>query len=169
VIGGIAIAAWGEPRLTRDVDLKILLSRDDADLLLSILAERYKMLIPNPGESLRKQALVFIQDDLGTRLDLMLADTPYDGLAIQRGREVKIQPGIRIRVCSPEDLIIYKLISTRLRDHEDAESVIQRQGFSLDEKYIIHWLQQFEEAFDNFTLVNEYTRLSKQYKLRRSS
>ncbi len=103
VIGGIAIAAWGEPRLTRDVDLKILLSREDADLLLGILADRYTMLIPNPGESLRKQALVFIQDDLGTRLDLMLADTPYDGLAIQRGREVEIQPGIRIRVCSPED------------------------------------------------------------------
>ena len=31
VIGGIAVAAWGEPRVTRDVDLKILLSREDAD------------------------------------------------------------------------------------------------------------------------------------------
>ena len=26
VIGGVAIGAWGEPRLTRDVDLKIMLN-----------------------------------------------------------------------------------------------------------------------------------------------
>jgi len=168
VIGGIAIAAWGEPRLTRDVDLKILLSREEVDLLLSILETGYKMLIANPGEALRKQGLVFIRDDRGTRLDLMLADTPYDSLAIQRGRDIDIQPGIAIRVCSPEDLIIYKLISTRLRDHEDASSVIQRQGSSLDNKYIIHWLRQFEQALDDSTLVDEYRRLSRQNKMKRS-
>ena len=54
--------------------------------------------------------LKFIQDSLGTRLDLLLADTPYDVTAIQRGRDVEVQPGIVIRLCSPEDLIIYKLI-----------------------------------------------------------
>jgi hypothetical protein len=36
VIGGLAVATWGEPRLTRDVDLKVLLSRQDADRLLDI-------------------------------------------------------------------------------------------------------------------------------------
>lgn len=30
VIGGIAVATWGEPRVTRDVDLKVLLERDDS-------------------------------------------------------------------------------------------------------------------------------------------
>jgi len=30
VIGGMAVAAWGEPRVTRDVDLKVLLNRQDA-------------------------------------------------------------------------------------------------------------------------------------------
>jgi len=164
VIGGIAIAAWGEPRLTRDVDLKILLSRDEREHLLSMLKTGYKMLISNPDEALRKQGLVFIQDDLGTRLDLMLADTPYDRLAIRRGKDVEIQPGIKIRLCTPEDLIIYKLISTRLRDHEDASSVIQRQGSSLDEKYILHWLKQFEQAFDDSTLIDEYSRLSGRFK-----
>ena len=31
VIGGVASALWGEPRVTRDVDLKILLGRDEAE------------------------------------------------------------------------------------------------------------------------------------------
>jgi hypothetical protein len=161
VIGGIAIAAWGEPRLTRDVDLKILLNREEATRLLKVLLPDYSPLIPDPAETIRKQGLVFVRDTLGTRLDLMLADTPYDRQAIQRGREIEINPGIAIHVCSPEDLIIYKLISTRLRDHEDAGSVIRRQGDTLDDGYVMDWLRQFEQALDDSTLVAEYKRLKR--------
>jgi len=103
--------------------------------------------------------MVFVQDTLGTRLDLLLADTPYDVIAINRGREEEIQPGVTIRLCSPEDLILYKLISTRARDHEDARSVIRRQGDILEDDYIIEWLKQFEQALDDSTLVAEYRRL----------
>ncbi len=34
VIGGVAVGVWGEPRVTRDVDVKVLLGRDDAPRLL---------------------------------------------------------------------------------------------------------------------------------------
>ncbi|MGE5224205.1 MAG: hypothetical protein ACM3PY_17345 [Omnitrophica WOR_2 bacterium] len=163
VIGGMAVAAWGEPRLTRDVDLKVLLGRQDADQLLAVLSTNYKPLVPNPRETLRRQALLFIQDSLGTRLDLLLADTPYDVTAIQRGRDVEVQPGVMIHLCSPEDLIIYKLISTRLRDHEDAKGVVRRQGETLDDKYIIDWLRQFEVALDDSTLVNEYLDMRREH------
>lgn len=161
-IGGVAVAVWGEPRVTRDVDLKILLSRSEADQLLDLLADQYNILSSEPATDLRKQGLVFIKDTMGTRLDLLLADTPYDVNAIQRGKHIEVQPGINIRVCSPEDLIIYKLISTRLRDHEDARSVIYRQGEALDDDYITSWLKQFEQALDDSTLVAEYKRLKRE-------
>jgi len=163
VIGGMAVAAWGEPRVTRDVDLKILLGREDADRLLEILSNDYRSLLPNPREKLQKQALVFIQDSLGTRLDLLLADTPYDVMAVQRRRNVEVQPGVAINLCSPEDLIVYKLISTRPRDHEDAKGVVRRQGDLLDDDYIVNWLQQFELALDDSTLVAEYEGLRREY------
>ncbi len=159
VIGGVAVAVWGEPRLTRDADMKVLLERDAADRLLSVLASDYTSLLPDPRQTLRRQAMVFVQDTLGTRLDILLADTPYDVLAIQRGRDVEVQPGVTLRVCSPEDLVIYKLISTRLRDHEDAQGVVHRQGANLDDKYVLKWLRQFEQAFDDPTFVAEYKRL----------
>jgi hypothetical protein len=159
VIGGVAVAVWGEPRLTRDADVKVLLERDDADRLLSVLASDYTSLLPDPRQALRRQAMVFVQDTVGTRLDILLADTPYDVLAIQRGRDVEVQPGLTIRVCSPEDLVIYKLISTRLRDHEDAQGVVHRQGANLDDKYVLDWLRQFEQSFDDSTFVAEYKRL----------
>lgn len=41
VIGGMAVGVWGEPRVTRDVDVKILLGRDDAPRLLEVIAPDY--------------------------------------------------------------------------------------------------------------------------------
>jgi hypothetical protein len=161
VIGGVAVAVWGEPRVTRDVDLKVLLERDDVDRLLAALASDYTSLLPDPRQALRQQAMLFVQDTLGTRLDVLLADTPYDVLAIQRGRDVEVQPGVTIRVCSPEDLVIYKLISTRLRDHEDAKGVVRRQGANLNDNYVLDWLRQFEQALDDSTLVTEYRHFRK--------
>ena len=159
VIGGVAVGAWGEPRVTRDVDLKVLLSRQDANRLLNLISDDYEPLMEDPYETLRKHALVFVKDSLGTRMVLLWADTPYDVAAIERGREVEVESGIVIRVCSPEDLIIYKLISTRPRDYEDAKSVILRQRGLLDDEYVIGWLRQFEQALDDSTLVATYQRL----------
>jgi hypothetical protein len=159
VIGGVAVALWGEPRVTRDVDLKILLGREEAERLLTILFPNYSPLLSDPLRALREQAMLFVQDARGTRLDLLLADTPYDVQAIRRARVAEVEPGATILVCSPEDLVIYKLISTRLRDHEDAGTVIRRQGDALDDGYVLNWLRQFEQALDDSTLVVTYKRL----------
>jgi hypothetical protein len=137
------------------------LGREDAEQLLAALASDYVSLLPDARKALRQQAMAFVQDSAGTRLVLLLADTPYDALAIQRGCDIELQPGVTIRVCSPEDLVIYKLISTRLRDHEDAQGVVRRQGSSLDDEYVLDWLRQFEQALDDSTLVAEYKRLRK--------
>lgn len=161
VIGGVAVGIWGEPRVTRDIDIKVLLKRSEANQLLDILSDDYESLITNPLEALKKQALVFVEDRYGTRLDLLLADTPYDVLAIERGKEIKLEPTSIIRVCTAEDLIIYKMISTRLRDHEDVRGIIRRQGDSLDDGYVIEWLRQFEQAFDITGLEKEYNALRK--------
>jgi len=109
-----------------------------------------------PHLALRQQALLFVADRAGVRFDLLLAETPYDHEAIRRGCEVEAAPGITIRLCSPEDLIIYKTISTRARDHEDAQSVVDRQGDALDDRSVIHWLRQFKLALDDSTLVAQY-------------
>jgi hypothetical protein len=159
VIGGVAVGVWGDPRVTRDADLKVLLEREDADRLLAILEPGYDSLLPDPKEAVRRQAMLFVQDADNTRLDLLLADTPYDVGAVARGCMIEVLPGVKITVCSPEDLVIYKLISTRARDHEDASGVIRRQGDALDVGYILGWLRQFELAFDDSTLISTFQRL----------
>ena len=159
VIGGIAVGVLGEPRVTRDVDVKVLLTRQDAARLLDILSPDYISLRPDPLRALQRNGFLFVQDKLGTRLDLLLAEIGFDEEAIRRARPVEVQPGVVVTICTAEDLIIYKLISTRLRDHADAESVVRRQGDALDDNYVLRWLRQFEQALDDSTLVATYQRM----------
>lgn len=158
VIGGLAVALWGEPRLTRDVDLKIQLDRGETGRLLDALPADWQPLAADPAESFARFGFLFLQADDGTRFDLLLADNAFDRAAIGRGRVVELEPGMSLLVCAPEDLVIYKLISTRLRDHEDAQGVVRRQGDALDDEYIIQWLTIFEQALDDSTLVATYRR-----------
>jgi len=95
------------------------------------------------------------------RVDLLLADVTFDEQAIARAVEMEIQPGLRARLCTPEDLILYKLISERPRDHADALSVVRRQSSNLDRVYIETWLRQFEIAFDDSTLITTFQSMSK--------
>ena len=57
-IGGIAVAVWGEPRLTRDIDLKVLISRENRMVLLNLL-RGYTALQDDPDESFRRFGLAF--------------------------------------------------------------------------------------------------------------
>jgi hypothetical protein len=159
VIGGVAVGVWGEPRVTRDVDVKVLLGRDAAPRLLEAISHDYVSLQADPLAALTRTGVLFVQDAQGTRLDLLLSDVSFDAEAIRRARDVTLQPGLVASVCSPEDLIIYKLISTRQRDHDDAESVVRRQGDALDDEYVLTWLRRFEEALDDSTLVATYRRM----------
>jgi hypothetical protein len=161
LIGGLAVPIWGVARLTRDADLKVMLSRDEATRLLTILPAELAPTTADPEAALRGNGILFVIHPAGFRIDLALADTPYDELAIQRAKPIEVQPGLVVTVCSPEDLIIYKSISTRARDYDDAVSVIRRQGEKLDDKYVLHWLRQFELALDDSTLVATYKKLRK--------
>jgi hypothetical protein len=162
VIGGLAVGAWGEPRLTRDADLKVLAQRDERDRVLAQLTD-YTSLHANADEAFRRHGVAFFQDASGVRIDIMLAETTFDSAAIGRARVVELQPTLEVRLCSPEDLIIYKLVSVRAQDHLDVEGVIRRQGDQLDDRYVESWLRQFESALDDSTLVEEYQRLRQRF------
>lgn len=161
VIGGLAVSAWGEPRLTRDADLKVLARRDERGRILALVAD-FTPLHADPDEAFRRRGIAFFQDPAGTRVDVMLAETSFDETAIGRARVMELKPGLAVRLCSPEDLIVYKMVSLRTKDRADVEGIIKRQGNRLDDRYVENWLHQFEQALDDSTLVAEYRRLRRQ-------
>ncbi|GMU55252.1 MAG: hypothetical protein AMXMBFR33_43980 [Candidatus Xenobia bacterium] len=157
VIGGIAVAVWGLPRATQDVDLKVLLTRAQADRLLGTLFPQ-----GCPAETrtfLQRNGILFVQQDGGVRVDYLLSDTSFDRSAIERRVEALVAPEVRAQVCTAEDLIVYKLLSTRPRDYEDAVGIVARQRNRLDVEYVRSWLGQFEQALDDSELAANFERL----------
>lgn len=136
------------------------MNRTQARTLLEALNSRYELLAEEPVETLERFAMLFVRDGRGTRIDLLLGETSFDAEAIARGRKVEVGLGSEIRVCTPEDLLIYKLVSTRPRDHEDAAGVVARQGETLDRAYVLKWLREFEAALDDSTLVASFEALA---------
>ncbi len=157
-IGGVAVAVWGEPRLTRDIDMKVLISRENRARLLAILRP-FTPLQEDSDESFRRLGLAFFRDSNGVRIDVMLADTIFDETAIGRARNIDFAPEKSICVCTAEDLIVYKMLSTRTKDRGDVESVVQKQGDALDDAYIENWLAQFEEALSDSTLIRDFRKI----------
>ncbi|MBI5567900.1 MAG: hypothetical protein HY870_23590 [Chloroflexi bacterium] len=159
VIGGIAVGMWARPRATEDADFKVLLERDGAQRLLNVLQPDYTPLQPNPLQALQRNGVLFVKDPAGIRIDLQLADVSLDHDAIQRAQLVELEPGASARVCTAEDLLIYKIISTRLQDQVDVENLIRYQGDKLDDSYVLRWLRLLEQALDDSTLIVTYRRL----------
>ena len=162
-IGGIAVSVWARPRTTADVDVKILLDRDAAQHLLDILQPDYVSLQPKPLQSLRRHGVLFVKNKDGIRIDLQLADVNFDQSAVERARSIELEPGLMAQICTAEDLIIYKMISTRPQDQIDVENIIRRQGSALDDGYVRKWLQLLEQALDDSTLITNYRRLRAKY------
>ena len=148
LIGGQAVLAYGEPRLTRDVDVTIGLGPDRMDEVLALVSQAdLEVLVEDPVDFARRTCVVPCRDRATQfRVDLILSWSPYEQAAFGRTRSIKVE-GVPVRFASPEDLIIHKIIAGRARDLEDVVGVIRRNP-GLDDSYVRHWLQEFDKALE---------------------
>jgi len=144
--GGLAAALWGEPRYTEDVDLVLFIPEREALKFLRAAAKAGFSV--DEGLALQQLQLSgWARLPLGEErspwhLDLTLGDSPFDRSALARRKEVKLFDR-RAWVASPEDLIIYKLVSARDRDMMDIRQIGKRQR-NLDAGYLRKWAAWWE-------------------------
>lgn len=135
VIGGYANLYWGRPRLTQDLDLKIVLPEPRWPGFLIEVRKQFRVVPEDAEGMLRELRVLPITVSNGTRVDLIVAGLPYEEQAIRRAVKADVA-GRNVLVCTPEDLILHKIISDRARDRDDVEGVIVRQGQKLDRVYL---------------------------------
>lgn len=146
IYGGLAASLWGEPRYTEDVDLVLFVPERDALKFLRAAA-RYGFAV-DEGLALQQiqisgwARLPFGEPRSPWHLDLTLGDSPFDRSALTRRRSVTLF-GRKAWVASPEDLIIYKLVSARDRDLLDIRQIARRQR-RLDANYLRRWAAWWE-------------------------
>ncbi|MBI3814842.1 MAG: nucleotidyltransferase [Nitrospinae bacterium] len=125
IIGGQAVLLYGEPRLTRDIDITLGINIDRLNDILAVVKELSLKPIPKEIESFVKQTMVLpaIDEATGIRIDFIFSFTQYELEAIRRARNINIM-GQEVAFASPEDLIVHKIFAGRPRDLEDVKSVI---------------------------------------------
>ncbi|MEA3199087.1 MAG: hypothetical protein QOE90_515 [Thermoplasmata archaeon] len=137
IVGAFAVMAHGLPRTSGDLDIVVHLPFEHRDRVRAIL------------EKLGGTGIEERRDEWGKRI---VADTP-SGLEVEvfftppnvvydreyaRRRAVPVT-GRAIPFISPEDLVLRKLVNTRLRrglDYDDAVGVLRVQGEAIDLAYL---------------------------------
>lgn len=147
IIGGQAVLLYGEPRLTRDIDVTLGVDVDRLDDVLELIGRvGVEPLVDAKEFTPRTMVLPCIERSSGIRVDLLFSFSPYEREAIGRVREVAVG-GARVRFASPEDLVVHKIVAGRPRDLEDVVGVIAKNP-AVDLGYVRRWLAQFEQAME---------------------
>lgn len=146
IIGGQAVLLYGEPRLTRDIDITLGLGIEHIDEILTIVRELSLKPIPEDIEPFVKQTMVLptLDETSGIRVDFIFSFTPYEIHAIKRARAITLM-GQEVFFASPEDVIIHKIFAGRPRDIEDVRTIILKNP-GIDIQYIKNWLKEFDAA-----------------------
>lgn len=146
-IGGLAVQQWGEPRLTRDVDLSLLVEFGQEETIVQELLRHFQPRIPDCVAFALRNRVVLLQVSKGIGIDIALAGLPFEAEMIRRSIECEILPGQRLVLCTAEDLIVLKAFAARPVDWHDVQSIVDRQGReALDWSYIRRQLEPLVEA-----------------------
>jgi hypothetical protein len=145
--GAIARNFHALPRLTKDVDVLVLVAQLEIPPLVQDLIEAGASALVIDDETGFETALPLdlrrLLDDFrggsrmtrllcfGVRVELFAPWHPFDHEVLARA-ELRELGGRRIRVHTPEDLIVYKMVFGRSKDIEDIKAIVASQAGSLD-------------------------------------
>lgn len=151
-IGGLAVLATGEPRMTLDIDLIVFIPRTAPGPFLDAAARRgftvsKRVALTDAAE--RGACMVRYR---GVAVDLIFASTELEESAWRR-RKRRTLFGRTVDVPSPEDLILLKLIPGRPRDLEDVRGIAASVGNRLDRKYLAAWARKLCDEAEDFRVL----------------
>lgn len=159
IIGGQAVLLYGDPRLTKDIDITLGTGTEALDELLKVIKEIPLQPIPENIIDFVNRTMVLpaIHKETGIRVDFIFSFTPYEHQAIERAVKVSIG-NEEIAFASPEDLVIHKIFSGRPRDLEDVKGVLLKNS-RIDINYIEKWLREFDCALQGENFLDKFRKL----------
>ncbi len=160
IIGGQAVLIYGEPRLTKDIDITLGVGVEKLDKVISIAKDlKFDFLVENPDQFVKKNMVLPAIDRVsGFRIDFIFSFTDYEKKAIERANVIIIG-NKKVRFASVEDIVIHKLFAGRPRDIEDLKNILRKSG-GVDYEYVINWLKIFDSSNEEKLLYKFQNLLS---------
>lgn len=154
ITGGFAVAIWGRPRSTSDIDAVIQIRQPQIGQLVKVLREIFKLgyvdeeasreAVRNKGE------FNFIDPETGLKVDFWVAKNDVRTTLQFKRRILKVISDKKVYFISPEDLILNKLLwhkqSSSAFQLADVESVFKLSSRKLDMKYLKKWTVKLDIA-----------------------
>ncbi|WP_088891270.1 hypothetical protein [Leptolyngbya ohadii] len=145
ITGGVASSTFGDPRSTRDLDIVMQIAPADITRLVQRLeAEGFYVPGVEDVQSGRLSTLVITHMETIANADLVIAPiNEFTQGQFQRRKPIEIPEVGEIYFCSPEDLILNKLLWRQDTQSEkqwrDILGILKVQGERLDYAYLIAW------------------------------
>ncbi len=156
IIGGIASFYWGEPRVTQYVDLTLLTGFGSEEKVINEILGRFKARVRDAAQFALQRRVLLLVSATNVGIDISLGVLPFEESAVGRARKVQFEEGAFLRLCSPEDLIVFKTFAGRAIDWRDVEGIIARQSLAkLDWNYIETQLRPLVELKEQPELLTQ--------------
>ena len=162
-IGGVALQHWGEPRVTRDLDLSLFTGFGGEAEVVDVLLGQFEGRVADARAFALTHRVLLIRTGGGVEVDVALAALPFEAEMIGRAIEAEFEPGVRLRICSAEDLFVLKAFADRPQDRADIIGIARRRGRGLDWPAIVERLAPLAEAKDAPDILDRVESLRREF------
>lgn len=163
IIGGIAVQRWGQPRLTRDVDLTIQLPAGREEPILREILRAFPGRMDDALQFALVHRVLPVRLPGGSEADITLGLPGYEEHVIARAVDYDLGGERTVKLCSAEDLIIHKAVAGRPQDLMDIEGIVARQRDRLDLAYLRPWLGELSTLLDDPEVAQRFERAWAEY------
>lgn len=157
VTGSVASMAYGEPRLTNDIDIVADVHPTHiGDLLAAFPAPAYYIDAEMIREAIHRSGQFnIIHPASGFKVDIIIRkETPFNQSRFSRKRRVRPSKEYEADFASPEDVILKKMEYYKEGGSEkhlrDITGILKISGETIDRQYIISWAERLgvEEVWE---------------------
>lgn len=132
--GAIALAAWSEPRATKDVDVTLFVPERVPDAAFEALESAgLEVSRDQARRDAEHRGMFVLRSADGYRIDVFLASIPFYEVAERRRKRVRLA-GREAYVLDAESLAVFKMLFFRDKDMVDLARLVQLQ--SLDSAFV---------------------------------
>lgn len=151
ITGSVAAMAYGEPRLTNDIDIVAAIDEKHVkDLVMSFPSDEFYISEEMVREAIHCQGQFnIIHPTSGIKVDVIIKqDTPFDNSRFERLHRIYPAESYQANFAAPEDVIIKKMEYYKAGGSEkhlrDIAGILKISGEIVDWDYITEWAKRLE-------------------------
>ena len=130
-IGGLAVQHWGEARVTRDADLELFTGIGDESSYAQALLDRFASRLSDAREFALRHRVLLLRASNQIPLDISFGALDFEDKAVTAATDEEVVAGVRLRLCQPNALIIFKAFAGRAQDWLDIEGIVTKSAARL--------------------------------------